>query len=134
MSQIYTSVTDERMVADIVAPGYGADDITVKTAKVSDGNGGKKVLIKVEGKYSRPTGKTGKLVPRFAFDKVVGDGFKEVIDDDRLTDGDFDTDGIKYSVKNGVVRISIPKTAEATGKVLTASADANGIVETTEAE
>src|SRR5574344_368004 len=134
MSQIYTSVTDERMVADVVAPGYGADDITVKTAKVSDGNGGKKVLIKVEGQYNRPTAKTGKLVPRFPFDKVVGDGFQEVIDDARLTDGDFDTDGIKYSVKNGGVRISIPKTAEATGNVLTASADANGAAYTSEAE
>ena len=41
MVSSYKSVTDSRMVIDVVAPGYGSDDITVKAAKTSDGNGKK---------------------------------------------------------------------------------------------
>jgi HSP20 family molecular chaperone IbpA len=123
MVSSYKSVTDSRMVIDVVAPGYGPEDITVKAAKTSDGNGKKVFSLKVEGKYVRPTGAHDKLVPRFAYDKVVGDGFKEVITDDRFNDGDYDTANIKYAVKNGVIRISIPKTADAIGTKLTATTD-----------
>ena len=105
MVSSYKSVTDSRMVVDIVAPGYGPEDITVKAAKTSDGNGKKVFSLKVEGKYVRPTGAHDKLVPRFA------------------NDGDYDTANIKYAVKNGVIRISIPKTADAIGTKLTATTD-----------
>ena len=129
MVNVYKSVTDSRVVVDVVMPGYSKDMVTVKTAKVSDGNGGKKFVLKVEGTYVRPTGKTGKAVPRFAYDKVIDDCFKiNPLDEAGVElNDDYDVTKVKYTVKNGVMRISIPKTVDAIGNKLAAIADTDNV-------
>ena len=37
MKDLYKSVTDERLILDVVAPGYNADSVVVKTARVNGG-------------------------------------------------------------------------------------------------
>jgi HSP20 family molecular chaperone IbpA len=131
---VFKAVTDERLVIDVVAPGYGKDAVTVKTAKV---NGGEAFKIVVEGKYVGHTNKAGDPIPRVAFEKYVED-FKYTFSDDTnfgddlfrsstFTSKDYDLDKLCYSVSNGVIRITVPKTQAAVGTVVKAveNADAN---------
>ena len=132
---------DERFVFDVIAPGFSKDSITVKTAMV---NGGDTFKLVVEGKYKGHTNKNGDPIPRVAFEKYVED-FKIVITensdffdniDNNFIDfnvADYDLDKLVWSVNNGVIRISIPKTSEAKGKVIeaveNADADSTGTEE-----
>ena len=132
---------DERFVFDVIAPGFSKDSITVKTAQV---NGGDTFKLVVEGKYKGYTNKNGDPIPRVAFEKYVED-FKIVINensdffdniDNNFIDfnvADYDLDKLVWSVNNGVIRISIPKTSEAKGKVIeaveNADADSTGTEE-----
>ena len=131
---VFKVVSDERLVIDVVAPGFGKDAITVKTAKV---NGGEAFKITVEGHYVGRKNKDGDPIPRMAFEKYVED-FKYVFSDDdnfgdelfrskTFTTRDFDLDSLSFDVKHGVIRISVPKTALARGAVVEAvdNADAN---------
>lgn len=116
----YTSKTDERFIVDVAAPGYGADDITVAKKLVNDG---RDAILVVKGSYVRPRGRTDKVVPRLAFDKNVDDSFKLEFGFDKA---EYNYDEVAYAVKNGVLRISVPKTAAARGEKITAvAADAN---------
>ncbi len=103
--------TKSRLVIDIVAAGF--DPANVKVAKRVT-SGGKKTALVVSGKYVRPTGATGKLVPRFGYDKVVDKSFSQEIE----VAGDYDIDKVAYTMKNGVIRITVPKTAAAIGTVV----------------
>ena len=130
---------DERFVFDVIAPGFSKDSITVKTAQV---NGGDTFKVVVEGKYKGHTNKNGDPIPRVAFEKYVED-FKIVITensdffdniDNNFIDfnvADYDLDKLVWSVNNGVIRISIPKTELARGQsveaVENADADSTGI-------
>ena len=130
---------DERFVFDVIAPGFSKDSITVKTAQV---NGGDTFKLVVEGKYKGHTNKNGDPIPRVAFEKYVED-FKIVITensdffdniDNNFIDfnvADYDLDKLVWSVNNGVIRISIPKTELARGQsveaVENADADSTGI-------
>ena len=132
---------DERFVFDVVAPGFGAESVVVKTAQV---NGGDTFKLVVEGKYKGHTNKNGDPIPRVAFEKYVED-FKYVFSDDAdygdeplfrsktFNSLDYDLDKLVWSVNNGVIRISIPKTSEAKGKVIeaveNADADSTGTEE-----
>lgn len=130
------NISDERFVCDVIAPGFGKDDITVKSAKV---DGGQKIKITVAGKYARNKNKAGTPVPRFGFEKVVDDfsvniaGADGNFDFDKLNVEDYDLDKLTWSVKNGVVRISVPKTTLAKGTPVTAAdnADADSSGDTT---
>ena len=114
------SKTDDRLIIDIAAPGYGAEDVKVNKKLVNDG---KDAILVVKGAYVRPVGRTGKVVPRFAFDKVVTPEFKLEFPFDKA---EYNYDAVAFAVKNGVVRISVPKTAAARGEKITAvAADAN---------
>lgn len=132
MKDVFKSVTDERLVLDILVPGYGKDAVTVKTARVNNGEAFK---IIVEGKYIGRKNKNNVPVPRIAFEKYVED-FKYVFSDNTdfgddlfrsqtFVSGDYDLDKICYDVVNGVIRISIPKTDLAKGKAITASENAD---------
>jgi HSP20 family molecular chaperone IbpA len=110
------SITGDRMIIDLVVPGYAKENITVQAATK---HGGKNFVLTVKGDYVRPTGATGKVVPKFAFDKCVGDSFKW--SDELPLDDDYRLDGIQWDCTNGVFRISVPKTAEAIGKKITAA-------------
>ena len=139
MKNFYKSVTDERLIIDVVAPGFGAESVVVKTAQV---NGGDTFKVVVEGKYKGHTNKNGDPIPRVAFEKYVED-FKIVITensdffdniDNNFIDfnvADYDLDKLVWSVNNGVIRISIPKTELARGQsveaVENADADSTGI-------
>ena len=139
MKNFYKSVTDERLIIDVVAPGFGADGVVVKTAQV---NGGDAFKVVVEGKYKGHTNKNGDPVPRVAFEKYVED-FKYVFSDDAdygdeplfrsktFNSLDYDLDKLAWSVKDGVVRISIPKTELARGETVApvenADADSTGV-------
>jgi HSP20 family molecular chaperone IbpA len=112
----FKSITDTRLVIDVVAPGYAKEDIKVSKAVT---NGGRKFVLTVKGKYNRPTGATGKLVPRLAFDKVIDEKFKETFE--LPLEDDYDLDGIAWDVRNGIIRVSVPKTALATGKDVAAT-------------
>lgn len=130
---------DERFVFDVIAPGFSKDSITVKTAQV---NGGDTFKLVVEGKYKGHTNKNGDPIPRVAFEKYVED-FKYVFSDDAdygdeplfrsktFNSLDYDLDKLVWSVNNGVIRISIPKTELARGQsveaVENADADSTGI-------
>jgi len=118
----FKSVTDSRLVIDIPAAGYGKDDIAVSTALRDQGE---TFILTVKGKYKRPTGATGKLVPRLAYDKVIDEKFKvtETFD----TACDYNLEALKWSVKNGVIRISIPKNEEAIGKKVAPAGDDENI-------
>jgi len=129
---VFKVVTDERLVIDVVAPGFGKDAITVKTAKV---NGGEAFKVVVEGKYIGHKNKAGDPVPRVAFEKYVED-FKYVFSDDSdfgdelfrsstFTSKDYDLDKLAWSAADGVIRISIPKTTLARGTEVKASANAD---------
>ena len=139
MKNFYKSVTDERLIIDVVAPGFGAESVVVKTAQV---NGGDTFKVVVEGKYKGHTNKNGDPIPRVAFEKYVED-FKIVITEnsdffDNIDNNfigfnvaDYDLDKLVWSVNNGVIRISIPKTELARGQsveaVENADADSTGI-------
>lgn len=138
---VFKAVTDERLVIDVVAPGYGKDAITVKTAKV---NGGEAFKVVVEGKYVGHTNKDGAPIPRVAFEKHVED-FKYTFSDDTdfgddlfrsstFTSKDYDLDKLVWSVNDGVIRISIPKTSLAKGTAVkacqNADADSTGVPKT----
>jgi len=138
MKDVFKSVTDERLILDVVAPGFGADSIVVKTARV---NGGEAFKVTVEGHYVGRANKAGDPVPRVAFEKYVED-FKYVFSDDTdfgdelfrshtFTSKDYDLDKLVWDVKDGVIRISIPKTAIARGAevkaVKNADADSTGV-------
>jgi HSP20 family molecular chaperone IbpA len=112
----FKSITDTRLIIDVVAPGYAKEDIKVSKAVI---NGGKKFVLTVKGKYVRPTGATGKAVPRLAYDKVIDEKFKETFE--LPLEDDYDLDGIAWDVRNGVIRISVPKTTLATGKEVAAT-------------
>ena len=128
MKNFYKSVTDERLIIDVVAAGFGKDAITVKTARV---NGGEAFKVTVEGKYKGHVNKDGAPIPRVAFEKYVED-FKYTFSDDTefadetlfrsktFTSKDYDLDKLVWSVKDGVIRISIPKTDLARGKAIEA--------------
>ena len=139
--KVFKVISDERLVIDVVAPGFGKDAITVKTAKV---NGGDAFKVTVEGHYIGRKNKDGDPIPRMAFEKQVED-FKYVLSDDdnfgddlfrskTFTSRDFDLDSLSFDVTNGVIRISIPKTALAKGKVVdavdNADADSTGVPKT----
>ncbi len=70
MENVFKCVTDERLIIDIKAAGYGKDAITVKAAKV---NGGDAFKITVEGKYKGRKNADGNPIPRVAFEKYVED-------------------------------------------------------------
>ena len=139
MKNFYKSVTDERLIIDVVAPGFGAESVVVKTAQV---NGGDAFKVVVEGKYKGHTNKNGDPIPRVAFEKYVED-FKYVFSDDAdygdeplfrsktFNSLDYDLDKLVWSVNDGVIRISIPKTELARGQsveaVENADADSTGI-------
>ena len=129
---------DERFVLDVIAPGFSKDSITVKTAMV---DGGDTFKLVVEGKYKGHTNKNGDPIPRVAFEKYVED-FKIVITENSeffdnnfigFNVADYDLDKLVWSANNGVIRISIPKTSEAKGKVIeaveNADADSTGTEE-----
>ena len=132
MKDVFKSVTDERLILDFVVPGYNADSITDKTARV---NGGEAFKIIVEGKYKGRTNKAGAAIPRVAFEKYVED-FKYIFSDDTdfgeelfrsstFTSKDYDLDKLVWDVKDGIIRISIPKTALARGTEVKASKNAD---------
>lgn len=132
MNEIFKSVTDERLVIDITAVGFNRDTVTVKSARV---NGGKAFRIVVEGKYKGRTNANGVPVPKLAFEKEVND-FKITLSDDTnfgdclfrsrtFTSEDYDLDSMIYDVRDGVIRISIPKTAAARGTVVAPSENAD---------
>lgn len=131
---LFKAVTDERLVIDVVAPGFNKDTVTVKSARV---NGGEAFKITVEGHYVGHKNGNGDPVPAVAFEKKV-QNFKYVLSDDTqfgdelfrskagtFTSKDYDLDKMVYSVADGVIRISIPKTDLAKGAVLTASDNAD---------
>lgn len=108
MVQKFETKTKNRLVVDVVVPGYGSDMVTVRKRTVNDG---KTVQVVVAGKYARPHGETDKLVPRFGYDKVIDNKFEHVI----TVDTDYDVDGLKWQLNNGVIRVTLPKTAAAIG-------------------
>ena len=132
MKEVYKCVTDERLIIDVVAPGFNEDSVTVKTARV---NGGEAFKVVVEGHYTGRTNKAGEAIPRVAFEKYVTD-IKYVFSDDTdfgdelfrsstFTSKDYDLDKLAWDAKDGVIRISIPKTAVARGTEVKASKNAD---------
>ena len=128
----YKSITDERLSIDVIAPGFNEDSVIVKTARV---NGGEAFKITVEGKYKGRTNKAGDTIPRVASEKYVSD-FKKIFSDDTdfgdelfrsstFTSKDYDLDKLVWDAKDGIVRISIPKTAVARGSEVKASKNAD---------
>ena len=128
----YKSITDERLIIDIVAPGFNENSVLIKSARV---NGGEAFKIIVEGKYKGRTNKAGAAIPRVAFEKYVED-FKYIFSDDTdfgeelfrsstFTSKDYDLDKLVWDVKDGIIRISIPKTALARGTEVKASKNAD---------
>ena len=136
----FKNVTDERLVIDVLAPGFNKETVTVKTARVG---GGEVFKVVVEGKYAGRKNKNGDPIPRLGFEKVVED-FKLVLSDDAaygdvplyrsrtFTSADYNLDGLVWDAKDGVIRISIPKTSLARGKLISATdnadADSTGVV------
>ena len=129
------SITDERLIIDVVAAGFDQSMVVVKTARV---NGGDVFKVVVEGKYKGRTNKDGVPVPRVGFEKTVSD-FKYTFSDDTdfgdealfksatFNSKDYDLDKLVWDVRNGVIRISIPKTQLARGTAVAAvdNADAD---------
>lgn len=117
-------VTDSRLVIDAVVPGFGKDDIVVRSAVV---DGGDTFVIKVKGTYARKTNKDGKAIAKLGFEKRVEDFKFEIssadgsFSGDKLATGDYDLDTLAYSVDKGVLRITVDKTAAAIGEVIEAS-------------
>ena len=137
--QVFKSVSDERLVIDILAAGYSKDAITVKTAKV---NGGENFKVVVEGKYVARKNKDGAAIPKLGYEKYVQD-FKYVFSDDSdfgdelfrsrtFNTLDYDLGKLAWDAKDGVIRISIPKTKDAKGEVVkavaNADADSTGVI------
>ncbi len=135
---VFKCVTDERLVIDLVAPGFNKDSVVVKTSKV---NGGEAFKITVEGKYKGRKNADGKPIPRVAFEKRVED-FKYTFSDNTdfgddlfksqtFTSKDYELDELTWDITDGVIRISVPKTAIARGTAVEASdnadADSSGV-------
>ena len=120
MSNSFVSKTDKGLVIDVVVPGYGKDDVKVQTfvEKCGDCNGAVD-YIRVVGKYARNTGDKGLNVPRFGFEKVVTEKFKEVFELDQK----YDKAKLVWGWKNGVVRIRVGLQDWAIGTDVTAVAN-----------
>lgn len=110
----FVSHTDERMVIDFPLAGFKKDDIVVTKVNAEQyENIGR--LIKVRA--SRPREKndeTGKLPIRVGYDHVCPDTIKEEIE----VRDDFDIEATKVTFNNGLLRIEIPKCADALGSVV----------------
>ena len=102
MSKSFVSKTDKGLVIDVVVPGFGKDDVKVQTYVEKCGETDVDV-IRVIGKYARHTGDSGKLIPKFAFEKFVDDKFKEEF----ALDQNYDKAKLKWAWLNGVVRIRV---------------------------
>ena len=129
---VFKCVTDERLVIDLVAPGFNKDSVVVKTSKV---NGGEAFKITVEGKYKGRKNADGEPIPRVAFEKRVED-FKYTFSDNTdfgddlfkshtFTSKDYELDELTWDITDGVIRISVPKTAIARGTAVEASDNAD---------
>lgn len=102
MRDAFISKTDKGFIIDVVIPGFGKDD--VKVTKFVDFMGEDAIdVVRVSGKYKRPTGETGKLVPRFAYDKIVDEKFKMEFPIEEK----YDIEKLRWGIKNGVLRIRI---------------------------
>lgn len=117
----FITETKSRLIIDVVAPGFGADDIKV-SKRVTDG--GLTTTIAVSGKYVRPTGATDKVVPKFGYDKQIDKTFSLSVP---IEGEDYVIEDVKYAVKNGIVRISVPKTAAAIGTVIAPLSDGDNV-------
>lgn len=147
IANVFKSVSDERLVIDVVAPGFDASMVTVKTALLA---GGKIFKVVVAGEYAGRKNKSGDDVPALASDKYIDDFKYEFADideelcidtckvaDDKLFKSstfftvDYELDKIKWSVTNGIIRISIPKKQAAVGVEIkpsdNADADSTGV-------
>ena len=114
------SKTDDRYIIDVAAPGYAPDDVKVSKKLINDG---KNAVLVVKGSYTRPRGRTDKVVPRFALDKTIADSFKLEFPFDKA---EYDYAAVAFEMKNGRLRISVPKTAAARGEAIAPiAADAN---------
>lgn len=116
----FQSKTGDRLIIDISAAGYNAETVKLNKKLVNDG---KDAVLVVKGAYVRPRGATDKVVPKFAFDKEITPEFKLEFPFDKA---EYDYSKVAYTVKDGVVRISVPKTAAARGETIApVAADAN---------
>lgn len=147
-SMVFKSVSDERLVIDVLVPGFNKDMITVKTALL---NGGEIFKVVVKGVHEARKNKDGAEVPELASDKYISNFEYAFVDADdceydisRLGDEklfrsstffsvDYDLDKLAWSVKDGILRISIPKNAKAVGKAVeavdNADADSSGVAD-----
>ena len=124
---VVKSFSDERFVCDIIAPGFGKDGITVKYAKV---DGGDKIKITVAGKYARNKNADGTVIPRLGFEKLVEDFSVNIAGENgnfgyNINTKDYDLDNLTWSMANGVIRVSVPKTELAKGATVNASDNAD---------
>lgn len=121
MVKFYESTTGSRLIMQANVAGFNADMIKVEKA-VKDG--GNIFELVVKGKYQRPHGETGKLVPRFALDKARYQDGDEKFKITRTLPiaKDFDLDAIEWGVADGVLTIIVPKTALAIGTKIEATA------------
>lgn len=141
MKDVYKCVTDERLVLDFVMVGFKPEDVTVKTARV---NGGNAFKITVEGHRSARKNTNGIDVPCVASDKYLPADVKFVVSDDTdfgdelfrsktFNSLDYELDKLVWSISNGILRISIPKTELARGTevkpVDNADADSSGVID-----
>lgn len=110
----FVSRTDERMVIDIPLPGFKKENIVVSAVNApSLKNVGR--YIKVRATWEREDGEDGKKKIHVGYDHVIPDSVKEDVE----VREDFDIAKAKVSYFNGLLRIEIPKVAEAMGTALT---------------
>lgn len=146
-ANVFKSQSDERVVIDILCPGFSSEDVKVKVAKLNNGDIFKLV---VTGTKSARKNKNGDDIPELASDHHISD-FKYEFADIGSTDVDleriagdklyksstfftvdYELDNLKWSVTNGILRISIPKVEKARGVEIescdNADEDSTGVV------
>ena len=110
----FVSLTDERMVVDIPLPGFLPANVSVaKVNAPSLKNVGR--FLKVRATYEFDLGDDGEKKAKVGYDQVVDTSVKEDID----VREDFDITRATASLKNGLLRIEVPKVAEAMGSAVT---------------
>jgi HSP20 family molecular chaperone IbpA len=92
------AITDNRMVIDVVAPGFTEKDFSVKRIMLEG-----KVEIKIKSTIKKGVG---------FYKTLIGYKYKETINIDIDV---FNLEEMTTFFENGVLRISIPKTEEAIG-------------------
>ena len=109
----FISRTDERMVVDFPLPGFKKENVKITVVNAPNLKTVGR-FIKVRATWEREDGEDGKKKIHVGYDHVIPDSVKGDVE----VREDYDILKTKATFVNGLLRIEIPKVAEAVGAAI----------------